>query len=153
MQKISVSIPTGQSPRPVVARQTMQNSLNRSIPALHNDEKPEQYLYKTSPVPVLPQYRAMSSHSGFSTATNEFSARFRGCQSRQPARTPVVDVGRSVFVHPTDRVNARGVNGFFPPLKIRGEGGSMRTRYSVSAPAGICTLSPRNSNQVRVYIA
>ena len=138
MQKISVTVPTGVSPRPVVARQTMQNALNRSIPALSQDEKPEHALYKTSPAPTPGRHAVRAITSGTSSATNEFSPRTRGGQSRLPARTSVVDVGGHVFVHPTERLHVRGVHGFFPPLKIRGgEGGSMRLRCTTSAPAGL----------------
>ncbi|XP_072029238.1 uncharacterized protein [Amphiura filiformis] len=144
MQKtISVTIPTALSPRPAVARQSMQNALNRSVPALSQDEKPEHFLYKTTPAPARHSVRAIKT--GTSSATNEFCPRTRGGQSRLPAKTKVVDVG-DIFVHPTERLNVRGVQGFFPPLRIKGDGGSMRTRVSMSAPPG---LGPNYNQEAR----
>ncbi len=144
MQKsISVTVPTGLggTQRPTVARQTIQNALNRSIPALSQDYRPEHVLFKTSPAP--PRHTVRAINSGASSVTNEFCQRTRGGQSRLPAKTQVVDVG-NIYVHPTERLNVRGVQGFFPPLKIKGGGGSMRTRVTMSAPAGLGS----NSHQV-----
>ncbi|XP_071796969.1 uncharacterized protein [Asterias amurensis] len=128
MNKLTVNVPTG---RPAVARHTLQISLNRSVPAV-TDEDIDRSLF-TYPSSSSQKNRVNPT---MASSTNEFGTRTPkgGPQSRgSPAGAKIVDFGRNVELQPRGKFNVRGVGvgGFFPPVKLRT--GTSGVRFSTSA--------------------
>ncbi|XP_071510661.1 uncharacterized protein [Diadema antillarum] len=123
---IRVTVPSMQSPRAAVARQSLQTALNRSIPAqgqgVEDFTKYGKYNSRKDRAPSPRIVRTAPSGSG-GAVTNEFVGRTRTGPSRQPAKTNIVDFG-DVPLHPRERMHVRGIDGFFPPLKMKSGGGA-----------------------------
>ncbi len=136
MNKLTVNVPTD---RPAVARHTLQISLNRSVPAVTEDIDRSLFTYPSS----SQKNRVTPT---MASSTNEFGTRSpRGPQSRGPAGARVVDFGRNVELHPRGKFNVRGVgvDGFFPPVKLRT--GTSGVRFSTSAGS---TRSCKSANRL-----
>nr|XP_054762437.1 uncharacterized protein LOC129269011 [Lytechinus pictus] len=131
-RQISVALPSMNSPRAAVARQSVQIALNRSIPAqgqgLEDFTKPNSRTNKRTPSPRMVR---TAPNVNPSVATNEFVGRTRTGPSRQPAKTSVVDFG-GIPLHPRERMNVRGIDGFYPPLRMKS--GTGTGKFAVSEP-------------------
>ncbi|XP_054762437.2 uncharacterized protein LOC129269011 isoform X2 [Lytechinus pictus] len=131
-RQISVALPSMNSPRAAVARQSVQTALNRSIPAqgqgLEDFTKPLSRTNKRIPSPRMVR---TAPNVNPSVATNEFVGRTRTGPSRQPAKTSVVDFG-GIPLHPRERMNVRGIDGFYPPLRMKS--GTGTGKFAVSEP-------------------
>lgn len=132
---ISVAVPSMNSPRAAVARQSVQTTLNRSIPAQGQGVEDFTNLKsnsRTTKMAPSPRMVRTAPNVNPSAATNEFVGRTRTGPSRQPAKTSIVDLGGFPGLHPRDRVNVRGIGGFYPPLRMKTGAGA--GKFAVSEP-------------------
>ncbi|XP_013412178.1 uncharacterized protein LOC106174943 [Lingula anatina] len=119
------------SPRAILTKDSASYMVHRSVPPNMESVYADMYSGATSPARHRAAPVSMSSSA-------EYATRFKS----RPTTTPKVVGFDPSTVVPREKSGIRGVNGFFPPVKLRGAGFRSRGHYETQSQPGGLELIP-----------